>query len=67
VRPILNRRGNCIGLKCITRKRRDAVGAGAQEGQQTGLFAYSSAKNRSGKLMDVVDHINSKYRRSTIH
>jgi DNA polymerase V len=38
-----------------------------QEGQQTDLFAYSSSRNKSGRLMDTVDRINSKYRRSTIH
>jgi DNA polymerase V len=37
-----------------------------QGGQQTDLFAYSSS-NKSGRLMDMVDRINSKYRRSTIH
>ena len=37
-----------------------------EEGQQTDLFAYSSSSNRSGRLMDIVDQINSKYRRSTI-
>ncbi|MBA4143998.1 MAG: Y-family DNA polymerase [Nitrosospira sp.] len=36
-----------------------------KEGQQTDLFAYSSS--RSGRLMDIVDKINSKYRRSTVH
>ena len=35
--------------------------------RQTDLYAYSSAKNRSGRLMDTVDKINGKYRRSTIH
>jgi DNA polymerase V len=38
-----------------------------QEGRQTDLFAYSCAKNRSGSLMDTVDKINGKYRRSTVH
>jgi DNA polymerase V len=38
-----------------------------QEGRQTDLFAYSSTNNRSSRLMDIVDNINSKYRRSTIH
>jgi DNA polymerase V len=37
------------------------------EGQQTDLFAYSSTSNKSGRLMDIVDKINNKYRRSTIH
>jgi DNA polymerase V len=32
-------------------------------GQQTDLFAYSSSRNKSAKLMDIVDNINSKYRR----
>jgi DNA polymerase V len=36
-------------------------------GQQTDLLGFSSTSNRSGKLMDVVDQINSKYRRSTVH
>ena len=35
-------------------------------GQQTDLFAYSSSSNRFGRLMDIVDQINSKYRRSKI-
>jgi DNA polymerase V len=35
-------------------------------GQQTDLFAYSSSSNKSGGLMDIVDRINSKYRRGTI-
>jgi DNA polymerase V len=35
--------------------------------QQTDLFGYSSSSNKSGKLMDIMDQINSKYRRSTIH
>ncbi|WP_181320526.1 DUF4113 domain-containing protein [Nitrosospira sp. Nsp2] len=39
----------------------------SEEGQQTDLFAYSSAHNKSGRLMNAVDQINSKYRRSTIH
>jgi DNA polymerase V len=38
-----------------------------QGGQQTDLFAYSSKSNKSGSLMDTVDKINSKYRRSTIY
>jgi DNA polymerase V len=37
-----------------------------EEGQQIDLFAYSSKSNKSGRLMDTVDRINSKYRRSTI-
>jgi DNA polymerase V len=37
------------------------------EGQQTDLFAYSSAKKRSGRLINTIDQINSKYRHSTIH
>lgn len=38
-----------------------------QGGQQADLFAYSSTSNKSGRLMVMVDGINSKYRRSTIH
>lgn len=38
-----------------------------EEGRQMDFFAYSSAKNRSGRLMDTVDRINRKYQRSTIH
>jgi DNA polymerase V len=38
-----------------------------QEGQQKDLFAYSSSSNRSGKLMDAMDKINVKYRRSAVH
>ena len=38
-----------------------------EEGQQRDLFAYSSSSHKSGRLMDIVDRINSKYRRSTIH
>ncbi|WON74194.1 DUF4113 domain-containing protein [Nitrosospira sp. Is2] len=38
-----------------------------QEGQQTDLFAYSSSSNKSGRLMNSVDRINGKYRRSTVH
>ena len=38
-----------------------------EEGQQINLFAYSSSCNKSGKLMDTLDQINRKYRRSTIH
>ncbi len=38
-----------------------------QEGQQTDLFAYSSTSNKSGRLMETLDQINNKYRRSTIH
>ena len=34
--------------------------------QQMDLYAYSSS-NKSGRLMNVVDRINSKYRRATIH
>ena len=37
-----------------------------QEGQQTDLFAYSSTSNKRGRLMDTLDSINRKYRRSTI-
>ena len=36
------------------------------EGQQAGLLGFSSARNKSGRLMDILDNINSKYRRSTI-
>jgi DNA polymerase V len=36
-------------------------------GQQVDLFGYSSDSNKSGRLMDVMDRINGKYRRSTIH
>jgi len=36
------------------------------EGQQTDLLRFSSARNKSGRLMDILDNINSKYRRSTI-
>ena len=35
-------------------------------GQQTDLFSYSSNNNKSGRLMDTMDHINRKYQRSTI-
>jgi DNA polymerase V len=38
-----------------------------QEGQQTDLFAYTSSSSKSARLMNIVDRINSKYRRSTIH
>ncbi|WP_308811277.1 DUF4113 domain-containing protein [Nitrosospira sp. Nsp2] len=38
-----------------------------QEGQQIDLFTYSSCSNKSGRLMDAMDKINVKYRRSTIH
>jgi DNA polymerase V len=38
-----------------------------QDGQQTDLFAYSSGSSKSGRLMNIVDRINSKYRRSTVH
>jgi DNA polymerase V len=38
-----------------------------QEGQQTDLFAHSSTSNKRGRLMDTLDSINRKYRRSTIH
>jgi DNA polymerase V len=39
-----------------------------QGGQQTDRFAYSSSSNKAGRaLMDKVDQINKKYRRSTIH
>lgn len=38
-----------------------------QEGQQIDLFTYSYTSNKSGRLMDTLDKINSKYRRSTIH
>jgi hypothetical protein len=34
--------------------------------QQMDLYAYSSS-NKSGRLMNVVDRINGKYRRGTIH
>jgi DNA polymerase V len=37
------------------------------EGRQTDLFAYSSSSNKSGRLMNIVDKINNKYRRGTIH
>ncbi len=37
-----------------------------QGGQQTDLSAYSSASNKSNRLMEAVDQINRKYRRSTI-
>jgi DNA polymerase V len=36
-------------------------------GQQTDLFGYSSGTNKSGRLMETVDRINQKYRRSTVH
>jgi DNA polymerase V len=35
-------------------------------GQQTDLFGFSSDSNKSSRLMETVDHINRKYRRSTI-
>ncbi|WON72906.1 Y-family DNA polymerase [Nitrosospira sp. Is2] len=38
-----------------------------QAGKQADLLEFSAASNRSGKLMDTVDKINGKYRRSTIH
>ncbi|WP_411555598.1 DUF4113 domain-containing protein [Nitrosospira sp. Is2] len=38
-----------------------------QEGRQIDMFAYSPSGNKSGRLMDTVDRINGKYRRSTIH
>jgi DNA polymerase V len=38
-----------------------------QQGRQIDMFAYSSVGNRSGRLMDTVDRINGKYRRSTVH
>jgi DNA polymerase V len=38
-----------------------------EAGQQTDLLGFSSANNKSGRLMDTVDSINSRYRRSTIH
>jgi DNA polymerase V len=38
-----------------------------EEGRQIDMFAYSSAGNRSGRLMDTVDQINRKYRCSTVH
>ena len=37
-----------------------------EDGQQTDLLGYSSIDNRSGRLMETVDNINKKYRRSTI-
>ena len=46
---------------------RDAVGTSPARGQQADLFAYSSASNKSNRLMEVVDQINRKYARSTIH
>lgn len=36
-------------------------------GQQIDLLGYSSTGNRSGRLMETMDNINRKYRRSTIH
>jgi DNA polymerase V len=38
-----------------------------QEGQQTDMFAYLSNSNKSGRLMDMLAKINSKYRRNTVH
>ena len=35
-------------------------------GQQIDLLGYSGSGNRSGKLMETVDNINRKYKRSTI-
>jgi hypothetical protein len=49
------------------RKRGDAVRTGPEEGRQIDMFAYSSAGDRSGRLMDTVDQINRKYRCSTVH
>jgi DNA polymerase V len=37
------------------------------EGQQSDMFAYSVNSNKSGRLMDVLDRINGKYRSNTIH
>jgi DNA polymerase V len=36
-------------------------------GQQADLLGFSSKGNKSGRLMEAVDQINRKYRRSTIH
>jgi DNA polymerase V len=36
-------------------------------GQQTDLFAYPDNSDKSGRLMETVDQINGKYRRSTVH
>ena len=38
-----------------------------EAGQQTDLFAYSFSSNKSGRLMDTLDSINRKFRRSTVH
>jgi DNA polymerase V len=38
-----------------------------QAGQQTDLFEYSVNSDKSGRLMEMVDRINGKYQRSTIH
>ncbi|WP_256209195.1 DUF4113 domain-containing protein [Nitrosospira sp. Nsp14] len=39
----------------------------AEGGQQADLLGFSSKGNKSGRLMEAVDQINRKYRRSTIH
>ena len=36
-------------------------------GQQTDLLGFSSTHNKSGRLMEAVDTINRRYKRSTIH
>jgi DNA polymerase V len=38
-----------------------------KEGQQTDLFSFTETGKRSGRLMETLDDINRKYRRSTIH
>lgn len=38
-----------------------------EDGQQTDLFGFNETSRRSGRLMEVVDDINRKYRQSTIH
>ena len=65
--PIYTRVGSAERRDLLPEGRRDAAGVGSQAGQQTDLFAYSSKSNKSGRLMDVLDRINGKYRRGTIH
>ncbi|MEO7560038.1 MAG: DUF4113 domain-containing protein [Nitrosospira sp.] len=38
-----------------------------EDGQQTDLLGFLSINNKSGRLMETVDTINRKYKRSTIH
>ena len=38
-----------------------------EDGQQTDLLGFSSTHNKSGRLMETMDTINRRYKRSTIH